>query len=484
MPPITNPEILPGVTTIISDKQLRVAPTQTGPKVTVLGFTTSVALDEGEPVLITDPTADLRRLRHIDDSPSELSLAVAELLRVGAPVIEVVKIGTTGLSGPAPTPNVRFDSLEASYENLKYHDVDYIVPIGAYVDQTGLSGSSPLGQTRSIGFHRQLGNFCYQATKLWNSCYGFIGVRPLNQVAFDEDWDGAPADATEILFNDPPIAHVREWIKHLRAEAGDLVDHSAETVLDGYLAGSEETSPGQISGSYDLWAEEENGDPAVDRYGESVDGGAYFAVTAFLARIRTQETQNLANINNVPDETSQHCLSAGAVAYAGLIARIPPEIGATNQPIQGLVPSRKMASALAVQLIQARMVTMCDRSGSFVVSKDVSAAHNGGEHTKSDFTLTSTMRIVHAMTDIVRNRSLRFLGKPIVPTNTAALSAEIRAGLESMQPSGAIRSFDFFIRSTPDQQVLGKAVIEVQAQVGMELTDVTNYIGLQKPEGI
>lgn len=335
-----------------------------------------------------------------------------------------------------------------------------------------------------MGFHRQLGNFAFQATKLWNSCYGVIGVRPLNKVARNEGWSGAPTTDAEELFDDPPIAHVREWIKHLRNESGDLVDHSLETTLVGYIGGSIETAPGQISGDYDLWALEENGDPAVDRYGESIDGGAYFAVTAMLARIRTQETQMLANAYNVPSNTSQHVMSAGAVAYAGLLSRLPPEVGATNQPIQGLIPSRKMAAAFAAELIQARMVTMVDRSGSFVVSRDVSAARNASQYTRSDFVFTSTMRIVQAMTDIVRQRSLRFIGRPIVPTNVAALSAEIRAGLESMQPSGAIRSFDFFVRSSPDDQVLGKATIEVQAQVGMELVDVTNFIGLAKPEGI
>ena len=483
MPPITNPDILPGVTVRIADNQLRVSPSQVGPKVTVMGTTTSVALEIGEPVSIIDPTADIRRLQHIDGSPSELSMAVAELLRIGALSIEVVKVGTTGLTGPAVTANQRFDMFEAAYSTLRYQDVDFVVPICA-VDQTGLSGTSPAGRDRTMGYHRQLGNFCFQATKLWNSCYGIIGVRNLNKVARDEAWTGAPTTDAEELFDDPPTSHVLEWVHHLRIETGALHNHTAETALLGFIAGSIQTAPGQISGDYDLWALEEDGSAAVDRYGESVDGGAYFAVTAMLARIRTQETQNLANSYNIPDQRTQHVMCAGAVAYAGLLSGLPPEIAATNQPIQGLVPSRKMAAALATQLIQARMVTMVDRSGTFVVSRDTSAARNAGPHTRSDFCLTSTMRIVEAMTDIVRNRSLRFIGRPIVPTNRAALSAEIRAGLESMQPSGAIRSFDFFVRSSSDDQVLGKATIEVQAQVGMELIDITNFIGLQKPDGI
>lgn len=483
MSPITNPNTLPGVTTRIADNQLRVSASETGPKVTVLGTTTSVALSVGEAIQIVDKQADIRRLRHSDDTPSELSLAVAELARVGAPVIEVVNIALTGLSGPM-TANDRFDALEEAYANLRYQDVDFVVPVDAYVDETGLSGTSPGGADRTMGFHRQLGNFCYQATQLWNSCYGVIGVRPLNQVAYDEGWTDAPADATEILYNDPTVAQVREWISHLRREAGTMVDHSAEVELQGYIGGSIETAPGQISGDFDLWALEENGDAAVDRYGESIDGGAYFAVTAMLARIRTAESQPLANAHSVPDETTQHVLSAGAVAYAGLLSRLPPEVGATNQPIQGLVPSRKMAAALAAQLVEARMVTMVDRSGLFVVSRDTSAAHDGGPYTRSDYTLTTTMRITQAMADIVRNRAFRFLGRPIVPTNVAALSAEIRAGIESMQPSGAVRSFDFFVRSSSNDQVLGKATIEVQAEIGMELLDITNHIGLSKPASI
>ena len=315
MPPITNPDILPGVTVRIADNQLRVSPSQVGPKVTVMGTTTSVALEIGEPVSIIDPTADIRRLQHIDGSPSELSMAVAELLRIGALSIEVVKVGTTGLTGPAVTANQRFDMFEAAYSTLRYQDVDFVVPICA-VDQTGLSGTSPAGRDRTMGYHRQLGNFCFQATKLWNSCYGIIGVRNLNKVARDEAWTGAPTTDAEELFDDPPTSHVLEWVHHLRIETGALHNHTAETALLGFIAGSIQTAPGQISGDYDLWALEEDGSAAVDRYGESVDGGAYFAVTAMLARIRTQETQNLANSYNIPDQRTQHVMCAGAVAYA------------------------------------------------------------------------------------------------------------------------------------------------------------------------
>lgn len=485
MPPITNTDRLPGTNVDIADGQLRVRRPQPGPKVTVLGTTTSARVPINEPVLVDNVPLAIRYARHTDGAPSELSMAAAELARIGVTNFELVNVAAvSGELDTALTPNQRFDALEETYKNLKLLDVDIVVPVNAFLDCTGLSGSSPDGQSRSMGFGRQLGNFCYQATKYWNSAIGVIGVRNLNKVARDENWTNKPTGLASEYFDDPPVAHLREWIAHLRGEAGTYVDHSADNTHEGFIAGSIEQTAGQIDSAYDGWAYTEEGAIAKDRNQVNVDGYAYLSVAAILGRIRTDETQNLANRLGVPEQTDQHLLCGGAVVYAGLIATLDPHEATTNRSIPGVIPSRKIPAALGEKLIQARMVTLVDRSGSFVVSKDVTGGYNGSAYTKSDFTLLSTVRIMHAMVDIVRNRAFRYIGRPITGPNMAAMEGDIRSGLDAMKPSGALQSFQLFTTASPDAQVLGEVNVELAAVIGYELTKVNAFTALQKPESI
>lgn len=485
MPPITNTDKLPGVNVDIADGRLSIRRPAPGPKVTILGTTTSTTLPLYEPVTIDNVPLALRTCRHSDGAPSELSMALAEAVRVGASNIEVVKIAAvSGEYDSFMTPNQRFDALEETYKNLKLLDVDVVVPVNAYLDTTGLSGTSPDGQSRSMGFARQLGNFCYQATKDWNSCNGVIGVRPLNRVARNESWTSAPTGNAGEWFNDPPIAHVKEWVLHLRGEDGTEDLHSGDDTHEGFLAGSIEQSPGQISSSYDGWAYTEGGVVAKDRNQTNVDGYSYLSITAMLGRIRTDETQNLANRLGVPEQTDQHLLCGGAVAYAAFMTTLEPHEATTNRGVPGVLPSRKIAASLAEKLVQARMVTMVDRGGAFVVSKDVTGGYNGGLYTRTDFTLLSTVRIMHAMVDTVRNRSFRYIGRPITGPNMSAMEADIRAGLDNLKPSGAVQSYELFTTASPDSQILGEVNVELAAVVGFELTKINAFTALQKPDAI
>jgi hypothetical protein len=418
-------------------------------------------------------------------TPSELSLAYAEAVAAGAQNIEVVKIATTSGELASYTPNSRFDALEAAYTVLKIHDLDVVVPVNAYLDQTGLTSTSAGGITRSRGFARQLADFCYNATKDGNTCIGVIGVKPLMSTARAEGWTGAPSTTAEELFDTPSLAFLQEWVAHLRSEAGTLVDHSSETVLDGYLAGSEEASYGVISTSYDLWARRDDTDAiATDQFGVSVDGGAYISVVAMAVRARNDETQNLANKYSVPDETSYNALSAGAVGYAALVTRLSAEVSTTNRPITGYIPARRMPASLAEELLQARMVTLVDRSGAPVVSSGVTSAHNGSDYTRSDFVRLPTVRVVHAAIGAVRFQGDRFIGLPIDAAHLNALEQAVATALDKMKPSGAIRDYQLAISASADEQVLGEATVQLVLAVGSELRKIKTNVQLSKGETI
>ncbi len=483
---ITNTDTLPGVRTDIADHRLTVSPILPGTRVTVLGTTTSTHLNELEPIVIDNIPLGLRRLRHTDGAPSELSIAVAELSAGGARNIEVVKVATlSGELGPNTySANDRFDDYENAYQLLLLHDVDVLRPIGAWLDETGLSGTSPEGITRSTGFGRQAGDFCHQATKRGNSAIAVIGVRPLMSTAAAESWAGAPTDRTGELFNEPSLAYLQEWTYHLRSEAGTLVDHSSETALDSYIAGSEEQTYGTVSSAYTFWARDEDGSTAVDKNGNNVDGGGYLSVTAMAVRAITDETQNLANRHGVPAQTSYNAQDAGANGYAALITRLEPHEATTNKTMPGFIPARRVPASLAEELLAVRMVTMVDRSGSTVVSSGCTGAHNASRYTRSDFVRLTTRRIVNAAVDIVRSQGDRFIGLPITGPHMNALEQAIATGLDKMRPSGAVQSYQLNIISSPDDQVLGEVTVKMALVIGHELLTINLDLQLAKGESI
>lgn len=480
---LTNVDTLPGVNVDVADGRLTVQPPTPGTKLTILGTTTSTALAINDPVRVTSVPLAMRALRHTDGSPSELSIALAEAVAAGASNIEVVKIATESGSTGTYAANDRWDDLEVTLDLLKLHPLDVVVLPGAHADEDTLTGTSASGASRTVGFRRMLGDFCFQATTEFNSCIGVLGVKPLMLTASDEAWTGAP-DSTGVWFDDPSLAFVREWEKHLLAETGTLEDHSAETELVGHLNGSVETSPGVVSASYDGWARDSSGAVATDANGVNVDGGGYISIAAILARAVNDESQNLANKFNVPSNTSYQALSGGAVGYAALITTLQPHEATTNKGIQGYATSRAIPSSVGQSLLQARMVSMVNKSGGFAVQSGVTAAYNGGPYTRSDYHRLSTVRITHAAIDVVRDKAERFIGLPIVPENVAALDQEIRAGLRKMQKPGAIQTFSMSLTSTGTEQVLGELTVNLALQIGHELVKVNAYLQQELPGDI
>lgn len=480
---ISNTDKAPGTNVSIQDGQLRVQRPEPGTKLTILGTTTSQAIALNDPLYVDSVPRYLRALRHPDGTPSELSIALAEAVRSGARNIEVVKIHHS--SGEIPgvlTDNDRFDALETTYSDLRQHNVDFLVPVNAHVDATGLSGTSPDGWSRNRGFRRQLGDFCYLSTKEWNACFGVIGVRPLTQVALDEAWTGAPTNRAEVLFNDPTLAQLKEWVYHLEGANGSMVNHSAEGLLTGHVHGSVEEAYGQVSALYDGWAYEDDGTPAVDRNNVAVDGASYIAITAMTARQSHDEVQPLANANNVPTQVDMNVLSAGAVGYGALLTQLDAHEATTNKRIPGYSPGRRMNLTLGETLMRLRYTTLVNRSGSYVVLKDVTAGYNASKYTRTDFNLVSTRRIMHAMVKIVRERGFRYIGGPIDSARMVAMEGDIASALDAMKPSGAVRSYDIFVNSSPDEQVLGEVNVEISAVIGFELTRINAFLQLQKPD--
>lgn len=477
--PKTADYSLPGLDVTVNDLGLRISPSISGTKLTIVGTTSNTLLPLMEPVQILDAKLISTAFDHVDGTPSELTLAVAEALAAGARNIEVVKIAEiSGEDTGAYTAEDRFDDLEEALDILKLTPIDVVYTPGAFIDDVATGVSNYSAGTRK-GFHYLLADKMYQANKQGNTSVAVIGAKPMMQVADEESWDAdVPANRGEQYFDEPKIAYVREWVDHLTADTGVLVDHSTETELIGFLMGSVETSPGVINAGYDLWSYNAAGVIATDFLGNNVDGGQYLSIVAMAARVRHPDVRRLANA--VGQAGSSDMNTNGAAAYAGLITTLDPHFATTNQTMGGVFAARQLAAGLATELLEYRYVAALDRPKGYVVAAGVTAAYNASTNTRSDFVNLSTVRITHAALDLVRLAAEDFIGGPINPLRMSALEGAIQSSLNRLKAEGAVRRADFTILTTPDMQVLGEAQIDLIVVPSFELRTVRVITSLAK----
>jgi len=485
---VTNTDNLPRVTTIINDGGLRIAPPEAGPKITLLGTTTSTGIGVREIFLVDNAPKAIRNLRHANGAPSELSIAVEEAIVAGATNIEVMKIATESGELDGYTDWRRYDDLGEAYDTLLHQPVDVVAPVGAYIDATGVdTGTDTFGNSRT-NLAKQLANFCYQSTKEHNTAFGVIGLRPVLETARMEAWTGATpaaqATATGSWFGTPTLAQVKEWVNHAIQESGALRDHSTEDYFLDYLLGSVEDSPGVVSSTYQSqWtALESDGSSATDNNALWVDAGQYISVIAAPNRYYGSEAELFAVKQGVTGV--KYVNGNGATAYGAKLSALDPHIAATNKTLGGQRAARAVSSSQGRSLLRHRLVSMISKSTGYVVTSAISGAHNASAYTRSDFVRVSTVRITHAVADVVRQRGEPFIGSPISGPFLSALETEIESSLIRIQKTGALRQFDFSIVSSPDQQVLGEIDINLSIVPGFELVTINSIISLTKGEGI
>jgi hypothetical protein len=449
---------LPGVTVSIGDFGLRISAPLPGPKLTLIGATTSTlggSVDLNEPYLIQSFPTAIVALKNADGTDSELSLAVEKAVEAGADHVEIVICSD---SSSYTNENARWDSLKASLTSLKHHPLDWVISDNAWFDATGLTGTGPDGEART-DYRRMFGDFCHRATAIGNTVRAVVGMKPLLKVALDETWSVAPTSQNQVDFDYPTLSQVNEYEYHVRGENGVLENHSAETTLTGHVQGSVEASPGVIHPAYDGWAKDDDGSQAYDHLGNKVDGGRAITIFGGICRQALSSTRTRAAQQGYGGETSQN--TNGAVAFAAALTKLQPGESITNKTIPSILPARSIPASLATALLNARICTMVNRTNGFVVSKGITAAHNAGPYTKSDFTNISTYDVVILAVDISKARVEKYIGKQSAPEIINAMQNELDQGLHTLIQAGLASRVTASIIQTRDQQILGDLDIEL-----------------------
>lgn len=148
----------------------------------------------------------------------------------------------------------------------------------------------------------------------------------------------------------------------------------------------------------------------------------------------------------------------GQSAYAGMVASLPAQQSPLNKGIPFVSRTRfNLSKGQLEALTGVRLVTAKDKTGQNPVITDAITAAAPG----SDFTKLTTVRITFAAMDVVREVADPYIGQPNTAARRNAMDTAIAAGLQRMVERGALRAYDFKIRSSPTQQVLGVVEIEL-----------------------
>ena len=450
MPTFAN---LPGTTVQVLDQGLRISRPPSGPKVLLLGFTTSTNASATPyvPYSIADSslTTAYQSFLNSDGTVSELNKALFECYVAGGRDLELMNI-LPAASGSSISANDRYGYLGEAYSTILNYNVDIVVPVGAYLDTSVTADYRNINLGSQWSFGYQLANFCYQATKENNTCIGVI----------------AASGATTSPSGTPTLSEIESWVKEL------------EVYTDcTYFDGTTETTDG-TPGNYALVATTSETQPAnyaggdvTDAKGNRVDIGAYISVVA--ANIRAA---NDAAVDLYP--TLGYYNGDGAASYAGLVSSLPAKSAPTNKVVEGVTLQQGLSESQANRLAGDRYVTFLSKPKGIVVASAMTGAYNISQYYRSDFVRLSTVRIVHDAINFVRETADQFIGEPNNAPQRNAMATAIENALKSMQEAGALRRFNFNVFATPTDQILGKATVELVLVPAFELQQITVIVAL------
>lgn len=167
----------------------------------------------------------------------------------------------------------------------------------------------------------------------------------------------------------------------------------------------------------------------------------------------------------------------GAAAYAGMISSFPPHVAPTNKPIKNVFRTRfNLSDAQLTRLMNERYVTMKKRPGrNPVITDSMTLAAHG-----SDYVRLSTVRIVFAVMDLIREICDPFIGQPNTLEHRNAMDQSISRGLQALSDEGALRAYNFNLISTSNMQVLGDIDIEIILVPVFEIRRIRAIIKLRK----
>lgn len=337
-----------------------------------------------------------------------------------------------------------------------------IYPSGYQADKQA-DGTTDLeaADFHEVNFAYQLATFCYKQANENQDMTGVIGVLPpdsftLKDVAI---WIGEMPQ-TEVDANGNRIVKSgyngtgllgNKWVSG-RISSGGATGTPGHTVkgIDGlYDGGFIATDDGWVDG--------------VQLYDDNdhlIDIGKYISLTAVYPVLSN------------PSRASSYTAN-GAATYGGFYSNLAANSAPTNKQLGSLRLSYRINMAKLDQLAGRRYVTFHAKPRGIVVSDAPVAARPD-----SDYQRLSTMRQVKATIDDLRRVAEPFLGEAMTGAQMAALNTAIDQSLANQVKAQVLNRYEFQLSATPQQRVLGQAIVDLKLVPAFELRQITVSVAL------
>ncbi len=319
-------------------------------------------------------------------------------------------------------------------------------------DGSALSGSD----FHEVNFAYQLADFCFRQSHLNTEMTGVVGVLPPESYSLKDvaTWAGKLPITTEDANGNIVVATNGSGLlgnKFMagRVTAGGVPGLTINGVNGLFNGGFIGTDTGFLDDSQ-----------VKDANDHLVDIGKYISVCAAYPI--------LAN----PSRANSYSAS-GAATYGGFYAGLPASSAPTNKLIRNLRLPFRLSSSKLDQLAGKRYVTFHAKTKGIVVSDAPTAARPD-----SDYRRLSTVRIVKAAIDAVRQVGEPFLGEGITGVRLQALDTAIDKALAAMVKTQDLVRYEHKVTSTPTQRVLGEATVELKLVPAFELRRITVVVAL------
>lgn len=447
-----------GITRLeVTDKGLQLARPMATPSVLLIGLTDNTIPELEDPYRI-ERGSSIADFDLNAGGPSELTKAALEAMSGGAENLElfVLSDGSGTRWGTLTEPD-RHNALDRAYGLLLNHEVDFVVPVGAYVDAPNLMAGT--------SFWYQLANFCYRGTREFTARFGILGV--------------SPPTTSVATTGRPTLAEQAAWVTALNAFDTSGVQGAAFTEFDGVTDLDTDGIPDNYAGWATVTEAMSTGSPPAsdsdvqkDINGNPIDIGAYVCCYAGWERFR-----NDAGRRQYP--TLGYYNANGAAAYAGLLSITPSHLAARNIPLPGAEAIRTLSSAQADALAMNRFITSCRKVGQYQVYDAMTTAHNISQYLRSDFVRITTVRVMFDAVDQVRAAANPFIRRNNSATNREGLKEAIDEGLKLLRGKG-LEKWDYDLVFTPAMRVLGELLIDLTLWMEEEIQTITLRVGLRR----